>query len=99
MNLLDFLILILLPVAIFILSLLYIPKVRKNKKHRYILPIVLVDIGVLVHFIGIFVIRGFEGLGISLIGASIVLISAAIFIPMLLIDYIKKRNSMFEDKK
>lgn len=99
MNLLDFLVLILLPVAIFIFSLLCIPKVRKSKKYRYLILILLLDTGVIVHFIGIFIIGGFDGLGISLIGGCLSLVGAAIFIPMLLSDYMKKKNNPRKDKK
>lgn len=94
MTFLDILVLVLLPFLIMVFSLLSIARIRKNKKWWYIIPVMIMNLGVLIHFFGIFIIRGFEGAGVSLMGAIIILIGIAIFIPQYLFDYYRRQKNL-----
>ncbi|MDQ0271409.1 YesK family protein [Cytobacillus purgationiresistens] len=62
--------------------------VRYNSKH-YIYPLALLNAGVIVHYIGLMAIGGFEGMGVSMIAALIVVISIVCIIIMWITDRVK----------
>ncbi|MCO0601225.1 hypothetical protein NGI46_28435 [Peribacillus butanolivorans] len=80
------------PIAISLLSIWGLFWVIKNKKKIYISPLVLVNLGIITHLVGLKLIRGFEGMGVSMVGAIILGISLIILVLILIIDSNKKRK-------
>ena len=81
-----------LPIGISLLSILGLFWVIKNKRKKYISPLVLVNVGIITHFVGLKITRGFEGMGVSMIGAIILGISIIILVLLFIIDLNKKRK-------
>jgi hypothetical protein len=54
--------------------------------------LVLVNLGIITHFVGLKLIRGFVGMGVSRVGAIILGISLSILVLILITDSIKKRK-------
>lgn len=90
MTVLDIFILIIIPLIISISSLLSLARIKKSKKWWYIIPIAILNVGILLHFIGLFIVRGFEGTAVSLMGAIILLIGIAILIIQFMLDWYRK---------
>ncbi|MEJ9233454.1 hypothetical protein LAV79_29680 [Peribacillus butanolivorans] len=74
------------PIAISLLSIWGLFWVIKNKRNIYISPLVLVNLGIITHFVGLKLIGGFEGMGVSIIGAIILGISLIILVLILITD-------------
>lgn len=81
-----------LPIAISFLSIWGLFWVIKNKRMIYVSPLILVNIGIIAHFVGLKLIRRFEGMGVSMIGALILGISLIILVLILITDSNKKRK-------
>ncbi|TDL86229.1 hypothetical protein E2R55_22720 [Vibrio vulnificus] len=80
------------PIAISLLSIWGLFWVIKNKRKIYISPLVLVNLGIITHLIGLMLIGGFEGMGVSMVGAIILGISLIILVLLLITDLNKKRK-------
>ncbi|MBT2632880.1 hypothetical protein J7E76_28095 [Bacillus sp. ISL-101] len=80
------------PIAISLLSIWGLFWVIKNKKKIYISPLILVNLGIITHLIGLMLIGGFAGMGVSMVGAIILGISLIILVLILITDLNKKRK-------
>ncbi|MFB5937212.1 hypothetical protein [Peribacillus frigoritolerans] len=80
------------PIAISLLSIWGLFWVIKNKRKIYISPLVLVNLGIITHFVGLKLIRGFAGMGVSMVGAIILGISLIILVLIIITDSNKKRK-------
>ena len=80
------------PIVISLLSIWGMFWVIKNKKKEYISPLILVNLGIATHFVGLKVIRGFSGMGVSIVGAIILGISIIIFLLILITKSNKRRT-------
>ncbi|KWW21980.1 hypothetical protein AS888_05750 [Peribacillus simplex] len=79
------------PIAILLISICLF-WVIKNKRQIYISPLVLVNLGIITHLIGLMLIGGFAGMGVSMVGAIILGISLIILVLILMTDLNKKRK-------
>ncbi|MFD9626572.1 hypothetical protein [Peribacillus muralis] len=82
------------PIAISLLSIWSLFWVNKNKKKVYISPLVFVNLGIITYLVGLKIIRGFAGMGVSIVGAIIGGISLIILVLLLIVDANKKRKSL-----
>lgn len=81
------------PIAISLLSIWGLYWAFNNKRKGYFLPLVTVNVGIITHYVGLISIRGFSGMGVSMIGAIILVISLIILTLMLIVDLkIRKVN-------
>ena len=66
--------------------------VIKHKRKIYISPLVLVILGIITHLIGLMLIGGFAGMGVSMVGTTVFGISLIILVFILITDLNKKRK-------
>ncbi|MEK4536667.1 hypothetical protein NST21_15300 [Peribacillus sp. FSL K6-1552] len=65
---------------------------NQEQEKIYISPLVLVNLGIITHLVGLKLIRGFAGMGVSMVGAIILGISLIILVLILITDSNKKRK-------
>ncbi|MFG6149228.1 hypothetical protein [Halobacillus sp. B23F22_1] len=71
---------------VFMLYLLY------HRKFAFALLLIVCQAGLAVYYYGLFVVRRFEGMGVSLLGASIFLFGLIVFLLMLSIRMINSKR-------
>lgn len=81
-----------LPISISLLSILGLFWAIKNKRKVYVPPLILVNLSIITHFVGLKLIRGFEGMGVSMLGAIILGICLILLVLILITDSINKRK-------
>ncbi len=82
-----------LPISISLLSIWGLFWAIKNKRNIYVPPLILVNLSIITHFVGLKVIRGFEGMGVSMLGAILLGICLIILVLILITDSNMKRKS------
>ncbi|MFE4243313.1 hypothetical protein [Peribacillus butanolivorans] len=65
---------------------------NQEQEKIYISPLVHVNLGIITHLVGLKLIRGFAGMGVSMVGAIILGISLIILVLILITDSNKKRK-------
>lgn len=80
------------PIAISLLSIWGLVWVIKHKRKIYISPLVLVILGIITHLSGLMLIGGFAGMGVSMVGATVIGISLIFLVLILITDLNKKRK-------